>query len=113
MPVVVRAPGNLAPKVTPAEAEHGVICKEGCTCPIMNGATINEKMQNKIWAYLKSCLKIQPKDSETLLTYSWIQEDIFMNILLNLPRVAFFKLSRIVHFSQANNYSGNTTLKHH
>ena len=38
--------------------DHGLICKNGCNCPIMNGATILEDKKSQIWTYLKRCLKI-------------------------------------------------------
>ena len=47
------------PKKTQKEAEqHGLICKNGCTCPMMNGAIILDDKKLQIFAYLKRCLKI-------------------------------------------------------
>ena len=49
-----------------------------------------------MWHFMKECVKLTTKDVETLLTYSWIQDDIFSSLLTNLPRVSFFKLCRIL-----------------
>jgi hypothetical protein len=47
------------PKKTQKEVEqHGLICKNGCTCPIMNGAIIFDDKKTQIFAYMKRCLKI-------------------------------------------------------
>ena len=55
-------------------------------------------------------MKLNSKDSEILLTYKWIQDDIFSSLLQNLPRALFFKFCRIVKDKQQtnsiNNYSG-------
>ena len=83
--------------------EHGLICKEGCTCPIMSGtAQIDEKFKQKIFMYLKKCTIITRSDAELFLTYSWIQDEIFSLFLTNLPRHLFFKLCRVVSFVNTN-----------
>ena len=99
LPMIVKPPASSVPQ-TPTPSlnlgEHGLICRDMCSCPRMNGANIPEKVQTAIFTKLKTCMKITGKDSETKLTYSWIQDDIFSSLLTNLPRAAFFKLCRIV-----------------
>ena len=43
------------------EGDHGLICTDGCVCPVMNGATISDKVKTQLWAYMKRCLKITNK----------------------------------------------------
>ena len=45
-------------KIQKEAEQHGLICKNGCTCPIMNGATIFDDKKLQIFAYMKRCLKI-------------------------------------------------------
>merc|ERR1712038_65445 len=87
------------------QEEHGLICKDGCHCYYSReGASIPEKIQTRIWHYLRQSLKLNSKDNEILLTYKWIQDDIFSNLLQNLPRALFFKFCRIVN--KQNNING-------
>ena len=75
----------------------------------MQGTNIPEKIQTRIWHYLRQSLKLNSKDSEILLTYKWIQDDIFSSLLQNLPRASFFKFCRIVKQNNSNiniNYCG-------
>ncbi len=51
---------------------------------------------------MKKCSKITVKDSETLLTYSWIQDEIFYILYFNLSRIAFFQLCRMFSFALGN-----------
>ena len=71
---------------------------------IFQGASIPEKIQTRIWHYLRQSLKLNSKDNEILLTYKWIQDDIFSNLLQNLPRALFFKFCRIAN--KQNNING-------
>ena len=49
----------IQPKQSHNEAgEHGLICQDGCDCPIMNGAPIYEDIKIKLWSYMKRCSKI-------------------------------------------------------
>ena len=58
------------PKKTQKEAEqHGLICKNGCTCAIMNGSTIFDDKKLQIFAHLKRCLKIVGSKVSTTTHY--------------------------------------------
>ena len=49
----------IKPKQSQNETEeHGLICQDGCDCPIMNGAPIYEDVKIKLWSYMKRCSKI-------------------------------------------------------
>ena len=72
----------------------------------IQGGFVDEKLKNKLWAYLKKCTKISKNDVETFLTYSWIQDELFSLLLTDLPRSTFFKLCRAVSFTNFGSYSG-------
>lgn len=72
----------------------------------MQGGPISDKDLTKLWAYLKKCLKVGPKEAENLLTFSMIQEKIFKQLLSELSRESFFEICRMVSFIQSNLYCG-------
>ena len=90
--------------------EHGLICREGCNCVMMNGGHLGGKIKAKFWAYLKKCMKITSRDAEVFLSYEWIYENIFNQLLSVLARPTFFMLCRVVSFVSANGYAGKTKL---
>ncbi len=91
----------------PESPQHGLICKEGCDCPVMLGAHVNANGLNKVWAFKRKCLKLSPRDAETILNYEWVQESIYLTLWNSLPRRDFFRLLRSVNFISAEVYDAD------
>ena len=65
-------------------------------CLIQDRAAMTEKYKEKLMKYMAGRLKILSRDSETCLTYNWIQEGIFEKLLTTCKRKEFFKFCRVV-----------------
>lgn len=86
---------------------HGIICKKGCTCALSrDGIPVSMKYKAQLLTYLRKCLKIKPRDAETMLTYNWIQDEIFQILFSHMNRATFFKFCRVVSFTMTNCYAG-------
>jgi hypothetical protein len=57
----------------PSYIHHWVV---NLTCLIQDRTGLPEKYKDKLMKYLTDCLKIVSRDSETCLTYNWIQVSI-------------------------------------
>jgi hypothetical protein len=57
---------------------------------------MTEKFKEKLMKYMSGRLKILSRDSETCLTYNWIQDGIFEKLLATCKRKEFFKFCRVV-----------------